>query len=397
MEDNTAGARIREVRKRRGMTQRGLAEAAGLSLSAVKKIEQDTYGKLRGETARRLAVALSVPTTALDTVPDAPVASAASVQRWGPVRLALEGSYGEEPGEEPTLGGVRSVFGEVIPLLLASRFDGLGSLLPPLIRDADTLVALSADGAEVAARTLRAQIRQVAGAFMLHTWQFDAAERAFDMALEDAGDPLTAMSITEERCWGLIRQDRLADTMELALRWAGEHEPRMSASREELAAWGRLLIRASAAAVRDNRPGEAAETLRLARMAAAGTGHDFLLPYSPWHVFGPVTVLVSSAENAMIEDRPEAVLAIAARLEGARPQMPVPRFAPSHKLDVANAHAALRHDTEAVGILQQVRKERPQWLPQQRYAADILAKVIRHRRTLTAEMRELADAVRLPL
>jgi hypothetical protein len=41
--------------------------------------------------------------------------------------------------------------------------------------------------------------------------------------------------------------------------------------------------------------------------------------------------------------------------------------------------------------------DRPEWFPRQRYAADILAKLIGNRRTLSAEMRELADAVSLPL
>lgn len=133
----------------------------------------------------------------------------------------------------------------------------------------------------------------------------------------------------------------------------------------------------------------------MARMAAAGTDRDFVLPYSPWHVFGPVTVSVVAAENATIQDKPKTTLAIAAQIEGAK--MPVPRYAPSHRLDVANAHVALRQYPEAVGMLQQMRRERPQWLPQQRYASDILAKIIKHRRTLTPEMRDLADFVHLAL
>jgi alkylhydroperoxidase/carboxymuconolactone decarboxylase family protein YurZ len=169
----------------------------------------------------------------------------------------------------------------------------------------------------------------------------------------------------------------------------------MTAGREELAAWGRLLVRASAAAVRDNRPGEAAEALRLAGMAAAGTGGDFQLPYAPWHVFGPVTVSVMAAENAMILDRPGEALAIAREVEDAR--VPVVRYAPSHRLDVAAAHAALRQYPEAVGVLRELRRTRPEWLPRQRYAADILGKIVQRRRTLTPDMRELAGFLRLAL
>ncbi len=391
------GERLRNVRKRRGLTQRQLADMAGLSLSLIKKLEQDSYGHVRLETAHKLAKALGVTTTTLLTEPDAPVPEPHSGQRWEPVRLALEGAHQAEPQETPTMDGVRRSFRDVLPLLLASRFDAMGAILPGLLRDADTLVALSADGAQRDARTLRSQVRQVTGSLMLHNWEFETAERAFALAMADASDPLTAMSVADERCWGLIRQGKLPETMSTALGLADQNEPKMTAGRDEMAAYGRLMIRASMAAVRDNRPDEATQMLRLGRMAAVGAGPDFVLPFSPWHVFGPVTLSVSAAESAIIREQPEGVLSIARRLSRARPAMPLGRFAPSFRLDVAYAHTLLRHDDQAVAVLRRLRDDRPQWFPRQRYAADIIAKIISHRRTLIAEVRELADAVRLPL
>jgi hypothetical protein len=43
---------------------------------------------------------------------------------------------------------------------------------------------------------------------MLHIWEFDAAGRAFDLALADAQDPLTVGSVTEERWPGAERAGR---------------------------------------------------------------------------------------------------------------------------------------------------------------------------------------------
>jgi len=393
-EGSTLGGRLASVRKRRGLSQCELAHASGLSLSLIRKLEQDSYGHVRLETARKLAAALGVTTSALVTEPDAPVPAPHSAQQWKPVQLALEGAHGDEPQEAPTLEGLGRSFGDVLPLLAATQFDAMGAVLPGLLNDADTLITLSADSTQASARTLRSQIRQVAGSLMLHNWQFETADRAFTLAMEDASDQLRAMSVADERCWGLIRQGRLSETMDAAFDLAEQNEPRMTAGREELAAYGKLMIRGSMAAVRDNRPDEAAEALRLARMAAAGGRSDFALSSSPWHVFGPGTVSAFAAESAMIQEQPEAVLAIARQLSGARRPKPPPL---SFRLDVANAHALLRHDEKAVGILRQLRDERPQWFPRQRYAADILAKIIRHRRTLTAEIRDLADAVRLPI
>ena len=270
------GDRLRSVRVRRGLTQRELAEAAGVSLSLVKKLEQGSITDVRLETARRLAVAVDVATSALMTEPDAPVPAPESTRRWESVRLAIGGEYGAEPAEEPTLDGVRAAFRSVTPLLLDGKFDSIGAPVAALLRDADAVVALVPGQGRGTALTLRSQVRQVAGSLMLHVWEFEAAGRAFDLALDDAQDALTAASVTEERCWGLIRQGRLAETRELAFRWADDVEPRMSkATREELAAWGRLLVRAGAAAIRDNRGDEADSALRLARMAAFGARRDF--------------------------------------------------------------------------------------------------------------------------
>jgi transcriptional regulator with XRE-family HTH domain len=395
-EADTVGDHVRNARKRRGFSQRELAGLAGVSLSLIKKLEQDDYGDIRLETLHKLAIALRVRTTALASGPDAAEPEREDVEQWAPVRRALDGDTDGEPAEDPTLDGLSAAFARVVPILVANRYAEVRAILPALLRDVDALVNLSVTGAEPVARRLRSQVRQVAALLMSHTWQFEAADRAIGLAMEDVSDPLTLMSAVEERCWGLVRQGRLMQTWDLALHWAEDNEPKMStASRQELAAWGRLLLRAATAAVRDNRPGEARDALRLARMAAVGAGGDFILPYSPWHVFGPLTVSVIEAETAMIQDRPGRVLAIAGQLEGSA--FPVLKYAPRHRLDVAQAYAAMRRYPEAVAVLQQMRQVAPQWLVRQRYARDILGKIVQRRRTLTTEMRELADFIGLPL
>jgi len=195
-----------------------------------------------------------------------------------------------------------------------------------------------------------------------------------------------------QRCFALSRQGLLAECRELAVRGAGEAEPRLSAAtREELAAWGGLLLWGAGASARDNRPDDADAMIRLARAAAAAAGGDFVPPHAPWHRFGPSVVAVAEAESAVIQDRPDRALAIGRRLS------PMAHQYPRHRLDVAAAHASLRQYPEAVEVLRDLRRTRPQWLPQQRYAARILSDVIGRRRSLTAEMRDLADYLRLPL
>lgn len=387
------GARIRDARKRRGLTQRELARLSGVSVSLVRKLEQGDYDNgLRLETVRKMAVVLSVPTSALAIGGKPSPPDQESVTRWEPVRQALEGSDSHEPEDEPTLEGVRQGAGEAIRLFRAGSLTDLAELLPPLLADAGTLVTSSTDGAQVAARAERSRIRVIAGSLLVHTWQFPAAERAFTLAMDDAEGPLGQLAVTGQRCFALTRQGMLAECRELAVRHAEDAEPRLSAAtREELAAWGGLLLWGAGASVRDNRPDDADALIRLARASAAVAGGDFVPPHAPWHQFGPSVVAVAEAENAVIRERPDRTLAIGHRLRSQAHKFP------RHRLDVAAAHVALRQYPEAVGVLQDLRRTRPQWLPQQRYAARILSQIIGKRRTLTAEMRDLADYLRLPL
>jgi transcriptional regulator with XRE-family HTH domain len=390
------GERIRDVRKRRGLTQRELAQLSGVSVSVVRKLEQDDYGDVRLETAHRLAVVLEVPTSALITEPDAHEPVRDDVAQWEPARLALAGAVAVEPAEEPTLSGLEDGVRAAVSAVLGSRYAELCLILPGLLRDADALVALSSGDAQRQARRLRSRIRQVMAYMMGQTWQFGTANDAIELAISDAGDDLTEMAAADWKCWALLRQGRLAETTDLAARWADDTEPKMSsATPAELTAWGRFLILVSTAAVRDNRPGEADEALRLARMAAAGVGRDIIPRFNPWQVFGPATVAMVAAENAMIRDQPGVTLSIGSQVVAQG--FPVPRNYHRHRLDIASAHAAVRQYPEAVAVLQGIRRAAPEWLVQQRYAADIMHRVIGRRRSLTDEMRDLAGFLHLSL
>jgi hypothetical protein len=271
----------------------------------------------------------------------------------------------------------------------------LAVTLPALLRDTDALVAASPEGrAGVRARQVRSQARQLAGYMMGQTWQFDAAANAISLGAADPGVDLTALAAADWQSWVLLRSGRLAECGRLAARWADDTEPRLpKASPDELAAWGLFCIRMSNAAVRDNRPDDAREALRLARMAAHGVSRDFIPSFSPWQVFGPVTVAMFAAENAMISGRPEVTLSIGTQISGRG--FPVPRNYHRHRLDVASAYATTRKFDEAVGVLAEVRSAAPEWLAQQRYARDILTSVITRRRRISGETRDLADFMHL--
>jgi transcriptional regulator with XRE-family HTH domain len=396
-EARTAGDRVREARKQRGLTQRGLAGRSGVSVSLIRKLEQGDYpAQVRLETLHKLAAVLAVPTSALaaGARPEEPERSESD--SWDPVRRALHAhplSPGE-PGEEPTLEGVGQVFGLAVAAVRDNRFGRVRALLPGLLRDTEVLVAVSGSGTGVRARRLRSQIRQLAAYMLSQTWQFTAASEAIELASADAADDMTAMAAADWKCWTLLRQGQLGQAYDLAVRWAEDAEPRISsASRDQLAAWGRFLIRVTTAAVRDNRPQEAREALRLAQVAAAGTGIDVIPRFNRWQVFGPVTVAMFAAQNALVQDHPEITVATGRQLQD-RP-FPLAETWNRHRLDVARAYTMLRQHTEAAAVLHQIRGTAPEWLAQQRYARDTLTRIIGRRRTLTPEMRDLATFLHL--
>ncbi|MEU5613812.1 helix-turn-helix domain-containing protein [Streptomyces sparsogenes] len=385
-EETHIGARLREIRKRRGLSQRDLATASGVSVSLIRKLEQGDLHDTRMETAHRLAVALRVPTSSLLERDDEETSDHAA-ERWRPLRQAVSVAA-VRTGEAPTVEGVRAMLPEVRETYFDNRLTELTGLLSPLLRDADAL------GGSTEARDVRSHLLQIAGSMLTQVRQYDAAETALRRALDDAPDRLRAAGIITTWSWLLVRQGKLAASRDLATRWADDVEPRMSrATAEELAAWGWLLMQASAANLRDNRKGEADDTMRLARSVAVLMGRELPRGTERLTTWGPTTVRYKAAERHIILDQPDQVLRAAKGPGGLAVSTEYHR----HRLDVAKAHTMMRQYGEAISVLSEVNANAPEWLASQRYARDIMSDVVAKRRTLTPEMRTLADAVGLPM
>lgn len=383
------GIRVKELRKRRGMTQRELAEASGVSYSLVTKVETQMITP-RLETAHRLARAMWVPTSRL-LARDAEDADPATADLWAGVRKALDAPP-VEVSDEVSVGGVEEALRAAQRMRARDELHELAGVLPALIRDAH---ALGRDTA--AARRTRHRVLCMTGWMLTQTRNFGAAAVALERSEAEAADPSEAAAAVKIRCWLLLRQGQLAPARELAVRWADELEPRVSrATRQGLAAWGVVLLCVAAAASRDNRPGEAECALDLAAAAAAVMRtQEVAEPYTV-QSFGPVVVAYKHAELAAVLDQPDKVLKEHDALLGLKGRV-VPVSRHRHLLDLAYAHTRLRQKDEAARVLSEIHTEAPQWLGYQRYARDILQDVVTRRRTLTPEMRTLAEAVRLPL
>lgn len=389
MSTRDVGRRLQEWRKRRGITQRELSALAGVSVSLIRKLEQGERQDTRLETLRKFAAALKIPTSELIEGSASDEMTGVDTEQWSAVRKALHGLPRDEVAEEPTVEGVAQSLAAAMPLFSSDRYSDLAVVLPPLLRDAE---ALGAEG-----RRVRARLLQHTGWLLTQTRQFDTADLALRRALDDASDRLDAAATVNTLAWLLIRQGRLAETLALAAEWADDVEPRMSrATMAELSAWGWLLVRLSAAAVRNNQPGDAEDAIRLARTAAVAMGREYSPPGDFLRAFGPLTVAMKRTENAMVEDRPDKVLAMSQNIP-VRDMRPTSNNRNRHLLDVAKARVQLRQHAEAFDLLQNVRHDAPEWTASQRYVRDIFGQVVSRRRTLTPDMREFADFIHLPV
>ncbi|WP_411084316.1 helix-turn-helix domain-containing protein [Streptomyces sp. cmx-18-6] len=386
------GKKVKQARKLSGLTQTELAESSGVSLSTIRKLEQGERGRARMETLRSLALVLRVPTMSLVTEPseDGPVPG--TPELWSPVRAALIRPHATGEDEEaPTRHGVAEAVTAAVPYYRAHRFTELAAILPSLIKDAE---ALESEG-----RAERLRVLQLVAGALTHTRQFDLAEIVLRRAMDDASDRMVTAATVNTLCWLLMRQGRLDEALQTASHWADELEPRISrATPDELGAWGLLLLNVSAAAIRNNQPGVATDALKFASSAATALGREVRPTHEQMRTFGPISVRMKTVEDALVRDEPDRALRLAGPLTKSRSAvLPSASVRARHGLSVAGAYSRLGQYNDAFGKLSAVQASSPEWFPNQSPARDVLRTVVEGRRTLTPEMRHMADTLQLAL
>jgi len=400
---------VRDLRRTAGLSQEELADRAGLSVSTVRKLEQG--GSARVETLHVLARALGVETSALFGSEAPKPADAEEVNKLNLVALrhALTPAVGFDSvtADENTevAGGIGQEslthdLREAVNRYHADDFEGVARSLPRMIAAANELVRLrEGEETSVGALALRSDVLQLAGWFLTQVRQYDLAYVALRDAVTDgvaADDRLSVAASAISQCWLFIRQGRFADAELLAGNASTQIEPRMSgASREELAAWGWLLLRGSAAAIRNNRSDESREFLGLAEVAAVrhdGQSSRAVQSYHQyWSTFDVPTVRMKTAEALMIDGDARSVLRVA---EGVRVTKRAGRSDnySRHLLDVAGAHSALRNYQDSIDILAHLRTTAPDWLRHQRRASDLVSGLVRSRkRRVGQDLRDLSS------
>lgn len=402
--DNSVADRVRELRKRRGMTQEDLADAADVSLPVVRKIEQG--GTARMETYHALARALRVRTVwfmATDT--PAPVVADRRDSVLADIRAAVNPPstlagrmFGAIDGE-PDLSLLSRAVDSVAEAYQDDRYDDVAHFAPALVRSAHMHVRTLEGSQHVEARRLRADALQLTGRYLIQVREHDLALIALRDALNDAvevGDMALAAAAVGQQGWALLRQARFDEVEQLCVTVADEIEPRRAtATPDQLSAWGYLLMRASAAAARNNRALEARDLQGAAESAAVRIDGEHR---TAGHMrFGRVTTAMNAMQNELITGHPDRALEQAASLPGEIEQA-TPNTQQRFALDRAKALVQTRDSEKATAVLTGLRRSAPSWLQQQQAARDIMEDVLAERPRMPSEdQRTLADFLGVPV
>lgn len=386
---SSIGERIRQLRQERTprMTQRELAERAGVSVDTVSKLEQGVKQTALIGTLHRIARALDVDVSALLARPariDTEDGGTAGVLA---IRGALTAPYSE--GEPVALGELRTSVAAAWSYYWTNRFDTLGALLPELIAQARA----GGDGPEAFA--VRSDAYGVTASMLVHLGHIDLAYLAMERAVaaaEGSDDELRRAAVSGWMSWLLLHQTgSYNQAKRLAMTEADRAEPRLAtATPQAIAVWGGLLVSAAVAAARDDRPDEADDLLNLAEAAAVrvgASGYEVSSHYE--RPFGVPLVLMQSVDIAVVTDRPGRALALADRMS---PDADLPEAAKArHLADVAYAQTMAGLEARAVDTLLRIERQAPNWMRYQSYPRTIIRELLeRERRARTPRLRGLA-------
>ncbi|MDJ0464862.1 helix-turn-helix transcriptional regulator [Streptomyces sp. H27-C3] len=398
---------VRNHRRRAGMSQEQLAEAAGLSVGVIRKVEQG--GNVQVETLHMLARALGTTTSSLfaTEAPEPIHVNAGDGPKLSELRRALMPPIGlrevlVEAEQVPTLAVIQHDIDDSHALYHSDRYDSVAKRLPGILLNAEAAVSLAEDDdARQKAIVVRASAFLLTGKYLTQVRRYDMAYHALSLGIRDAreaGEKHIAATGVVGMGWLLLRQDRFDEAERLATVTAAEIEPRISsATPGQLALWGELLQRVASAAMRNNRPDVAKQARRMTATAASALDAEHVNFREHWTTFGPVTAEAKAIEDLALIGDARGVLRRAD--DGPVGQKALKRFGrPSannwdrHRLDVAKAHATLGSHQDSMDELNTIRRSSPEWLKHQAMARYVMLDILgRRKRTLTQDMREMAS------
>jgi len=389
----TIGERIRQLRRQLDpqMTQRELAERAGVSLDLISKLEQGQKQTALLVSLHKIARALDVDVAVLLARPTR-IDVAESDQDQGVLAIRRAVTAVWEDGDPASLDELKRSARYAWGAYWTSRFDLLGRLLPGFI---STARASAREAASPEVFAALSDAYGVAASMLLHLGHVDLAYLAMERAVAAADrsdDSLHRAAVSGWMSWLLMHQTgSTGQARRLAVGEADRIEPRLGKARpEQISVWGGLLLSGAVAAGRDDQPAEADDLLNVAEAAATrlqAASHEVRLDHD--RPFGLPVVVQVSVDVAVVTGRPGRALEVAKKMP---PDAGLPLVAKArHLADVAAAQTSLGRDREATDTLLTIERTAPDWMKYQPYPRTIVRELLeRERRSRTPRLRGLA-------
>ncbi|MGK8485239.1 helix-turn-helix domain-containing protein [Nocardia asiatica] len=381
MDESSIGVRIRQFRGK-ALTQRQLADQAGVSVDLVRKLEQGGRQTASIASLQKIARALDVDIADLigkrHGVPSAnPDAGIVAIRR---ALTPVDDLLGETKEEEAvSLDDGRRAVEYAWGAYWSGRYELLTSILPPGLTQLRATVHAARNGSVAPANELLARMYWVTGCTLVHLGQTDPAFLAIREALAAAelgNDPLLLATIRGSVAWQLLVQGRYDESRGVALNAAANLEPTGDVPPSHLSAYGSLVLQGATAAGRAQDVHDAMSLVETASEVALRIGTD-RQDYETY--FGPSQVVMQTVDvNVSSERYPEA-LAAAKEMpaNGSLPQASRAR----HLADTAVALTRTgRHQRALDALLTAERVGGADWLKYQTLPRHIVTELLDHDR-----------------
>ncbi|APU21855.1 putative transcriptional regulator [Actinoalloteichus sp. GBA129-24] len=380
------GSRIRGLRGRI-LTQRELAEAAGVSVDLIRKLEQGARRTASIGSLHAIARALDVDIADLlgrrvGPLSTEPGAGVVAVRR----ALTTVDDLLDEVGQDApsSIGQARRTVAYGWAAYWHGRYAQLVGLLPQMIVQLRASAAVE-QASRQSAHELLSRCLWLAGCTLVHLGHPDPAWLAIRQAItaaEQGGDDLLCGVLRGSAAWQLLVQGRYVEAHRLATHAATSIQPGADADPERLSNYGSLIITAATAAARDGRTAEARHLMAQAAEVAVHTGDR--ADYETY--FGPSQVAMQTVDIAVVTEDYTGALSAATRMPRDS-TLPLASRA-RHLADQAFAYARLGRRERAVQALLVAERMAPDWMEYQTLPRRVVSELLGAERS--TPLRELA-------
>lgn len=406
------GARLAQIRERRGMPQEVVAGKLGLTPNYISKLERGDKDGLKAVTLCEWVDALDMEIKIVAKTGEGRAEDDVREQENRlllPLRRLLLPAVVHVAApideQELTPAKLRVKAAESVADYKKARYEKLANDLPVLVTSIEAAIGLHEGESETKEHLCRLLARAytlTAETLILlrdETLAHEAVRRAMNAA-ENTGDPVLRALVAKNHAWAFTQQGMFPEGEAAALRTADEiGEPSIkTAAPGHIAVWGELHRLASRAAAHDNCPDTAKDLIKVAYSAAVWIDGEVVDLGKYWAMFNPAMVSISKVEQALIVGDAGLALRIGEGVQ--RTDNLLLNWWTHHLRSKAEAQAATRDRRAAIETLKSIRRLAPVWIRNDRKAHDLVLRLldaVSVRRARSSGLAELAQFMGVPI